>query len=115
MAKVTNDQGHIIQAIRAKQYDLVWEKIKWIGYATIKDINDRYLIFYEVVRKFDPAKNNNFIHWYKSRLSYVSSYDFKGNRCATSRSTYHKMINEYISPTANSRGSHLVSSRKNWR
>lgn len=111
----TNDQGEIIQNLIDQKYDSVWEAIKWVGFDSIRDIDDRYLIFYEVVRKFNPKINNNFIHWYKTRLAYVSSYDFRGNRLVTTKKAYHNMINEYISPTGDGHGSKMVASRCNWR
>ena len=102
---ITNDQGHIIEDLKAKRYDTVWEKIKWVGYNIIANQEERYLIFYQVVRAFDPERNNNFIHWFRSRLSYENSYDFKGNHVIASRDLYHIMMNEYVSPTADARGS----------
>ena len=68
--KFTNDQEKIIEAIDAKNYKYVWEQVKFIGYSKVRDINVRYMLFFEIVQKFITEKNNNFIYYYKKQLGY---------------------------------------------
>ena len=77
----------------------VWQQVKYIGYKQIADINDRYIIFCDIVDKFDYEKNNNFIHFYKKRISYVSASKNETYYVSTNRSIIHNLRNENISPT----------------
>lgn len=113
--KGTNDQQHIIDALEAKDYDLVWEKVKYIGYKHISSMEDRYIIFFSIVEKFDTEKNNNFICWYKNYLKYANGYDFKGNRLTSNRHIHHILINEYISPTDDCGNSNIAKKLKDWQ
>ena len=80
----TNDQQHIIDALDRGDYDYVWEKVKYIGYKKIPDINERFLIFYDIVSNFDTEKNNNFIQYYSSYIGY-SANNSRNSRITTRR------------------------------
>ena len=68
--QVTNDQGEIIQLLKDKNFIEVWERVKFVGYADVTDINIRYLLFKKACANFKPDENNNFIHYYKNMLYY---------------------------------------------
>lgn len=111
--KGTNDQEHIIQAIIRKDYMYIWEQVKWIGYQDEPDINKRLRCFSEIVTKFDPEKNNNFIQFYKDRLNYKAlnkpvNYIFSDNRKINKETRYQS-----ISPTDDTT-SKTANEIKNW-
>ncbi len=108
----TNDQQHIIDALNKGDYNYVWEKVKYIGYKKMPDINDRYIIFCKKVKDFDTEKNNNFIQWYSQYIGYNSS-NVKNSRITQSRGVLDKCKNEYISPT-DCKGFPIVKDIKNW-
>ncbi len=72
----TNDQAELIELIKKKEYAKVWEIVKYIGYAQVSDINDRFIIFNMSVQLFDTEKNNNFIAYYKNGLELQRSDRF---------------------------------------
>lgn len=61
----------INDAIRNKEWQKVWKEVVNIGYANEPDATKRYLIFLKTVKKFDPDRNNNFIHFYKNAVYYA--------------------------------------------
>lgn len=70
--KIVNDQGEIIELLKNKKFNAVWEKVKFVGYAQIVDINTRFLLFKKACDSFRPEENNNFIHYYKNSLHYYN-------------------------------------------
>lgn len=67
---ITNDQGLLIEHLKQQNYLAAWEIVKFVGYTTVRDINERYIIFTKAAREFDYNKNNNFILFYKNRLGF---------------------------------------------
>lgn len=97
--KTPNDQGYLIDALRKGDYKFVWEKVKYIGYQTVPNINTRCMIFYDIVEDFDYDANNNFIHFYKTRLKYHSADELSTYYVSRNRSIINKLKQEHISPT----------------
>lgn len=97
--KATNDQEHIIDALKRGDYKYVWEQVKYIGYANVPNINTRYMIFYDIVEDFDYENNNNFIYFYKARLKYYSADELSTFYVSRNRTIINKLKQEYISPT----------------
>lgn len=60
-----NGQFEILQAIKRKDFLYVWERLKYIGYTDVADMEDRYILFRQAIEMFDPDRNNNFIGFYK--------------------------------------------------
>lgn len=111
--KITNDQQHIIEALAAKNYNYVWEKVKVIGFRLIPDINERYMIFWDVVNTFDYKVNNNFIHFYLSHMTYYKASKHDTFYVTTNRSVIHALRNENISPSHNTK-SKIANNLKDW-
>ena len=111
----TNDQQHIIDALAEKNYKYVWEQVKYIGYKKVADINDRYMIFYDVVEEFDYEKNNNFICFFSTRLGYYAADELHTSTFYVSRnrSIINNLKSEYISPT-DCKKSKLTRQLKEW-
>lgn len=65
-----NDQGEIIENLKNKNFNKVWESVKYIGYKDMPDVTMRFLIFKKAVNSFDPFRNNNFIMFFKSHIRY---------------------------------------------
>ena len=95
----TNDQEHIIDALRDGNYAYVWEQVKYIGYQKVADINDRYIIFCDIVESFDYERNNNFICFYSTRLGFINSDICDTFFVTHNKSIINKLKSEYISPT----------------
>ena len=92
MAKtVKKDQGELIQLLRDKKIEAAWQKVIQIGIDIYKDMSQRKFIFYEVVEKFDPYRNNNFILFYRNGLS-----QYKSAHNTTFKGTYTPKINKQI-------------------
>ena len=72
MKKATNDQAELIENIKNKQKIAAWNKVKYIGYQDIDNMNMRFIIFNMTFNKFDPFINNNFIMFYKNALRNVA-------------------------------------------
>lgn len=111
--KIENDQAHIIDALRRRDYKYVWEQVKYVGYTTVPNINSRYVIFYDIVEDFDYEKNNNFIYYYKSRLKYYSADELGTFYVSRNRAIVNRLKQEYISPTECSE-SKLTRLLKRW-
>lgn len=99
MSKPTNDQQHIIDALKRKDYLYVWEQVKGIGYKKVKNINDRFVIFNDIVDKFDYENNNNFIQFYITRLNYHNIDSQPTFRVSKNRRVNNTLISEHISKT----------------
>lgn len=112
-AKNTNDQQHIIDALSVNDYAYVWEKVKYVGYKKVPDMNERYLIFYSVVDKFKYEENNNFIHYYLQRLTFYSASKNETYFVPTSRGIIGRLKTEHISPT-DCENSKIAKDLKNW-
>ena len=91
----------------------VWQQVKFVGFSTIKDINERYTVFCNVVDDFDYEKNNNFILYYKNALKYSNSYRNDTFFVTGNRTIIHNLRNENISPT-DCEKSKLTSELKKW-
>ena len=109
----TNDQQHIIDALSVKDYAYVWEQVKYIGYTKVADMNERYLIFYDIVDQFRYEENNNFIYYYRQHLSFYSASKNDTYVLPTSRGIVGKLKREYISPT-DCEESKITKDLKNW-
>lgn len=99
MKKATNDQVKLIQLLKKKKWNDAWELVKYVGYDDENDITKRYLIFKKACNDFDPAKNNNFIHFYKKYIKYLS---FHKDETFVTTSNYYfikELKNEHISPS----------------
>ena len=110
--KNTNDQGHIIEALTRKDYNYVWQQVKYVGYEDEPNINRRYLVFSRTVHDFDPERNNNFIHFYKQYLKYIS---FSRDDTFFINDNYRiiqKLKNEHISPSY--KQTPLINELKDW-
>ena len=108
----TNDQQHIMDALDIGDYEYVWEKVKYIGYKKIPSINERYLIFNDIVGDFDTEKNNNFIQYYSSYIGY-SANNSRNSRITTTRGVLDRCKREYISPT-DCKGFPIASYMRKW-
>ena len=64
-----NDQEELIELIKQHDYNQAWQHVKAVGYKTVPDVQERFLIYNTAVRKFDPTMNNNFILFYKNALN----------------------------------------------
>ena len=69
--KITNDQGHIIEACKNGDTSYVWSQIKYIGVQEEPNPETRYLIFRRAFHDFNPNINNNFIYFYKRYLKFL--------------------------------------------
>ena len=114
MSKVTNDQKHIIDALINQDYDYVWEQVKYVGYKKVSDMNERYMIFCDVVENFDYDKNNNFICYYSTQLGYYIADKLNTFYVSRNRSIINNLKNEYISPTECSK-SKITRILKEWQ
>ena len=97
--KQPNDQGEIIKLLKKKEWNKVWEKLKYVGYSNEPSANRRYLVFKKACADFDPKKNNNFILFYKKYISYLDfdrDLTFVGT---TNWNFIRDLKNENISPT----------------
>lgn len=65
-----NDQGEIIENLKKKEFNAVWEKVRLVGFKEVPEINTRFIIFNKAAQNFDPNINNNFIMFYKNYLGY---------------------------------------------
>ena len=45
MKKATNDQAELIENIKNKQKIAAWNKVKYIGYQDIDNMNMRFIVF----------------------------------------------------------------------
>lgn len=111
--KVTNDQGHIIEAIRKKNYIYAWENVKYVGYDVIRDMNERMMLFFEIVQDFDCEKNNNFIKFYLTRLNYCKLDKNETFVFTKNRKIIKELKAEDISPSETTK-SPTVNELKNW-
>ena len=110
--KGTNDQGHIIEALKQKNYYYVWEQVKYVGYEDEPNMNRRFIIFSRAAKDFDTEKNNNFIYFYKKYLKYLS---FSKNDTFFTTDNYRviqRLKNEHISPSDKQVG--LAKYLKDW-
>ena len=94
-----NDQQHIIDALSVADYMYVWQQVKYIGYKKVADMNERYLIFCDVVENFRYEENNNFILYYSQRLQFYSASKNDTFLVPASRGVVNRLKQEYISPT----------------
>lgn len=113
MGKVTNDQEDIIEALSEGRIMYVWQRVKYIGYKTCDDMNERYTIFCDCVADFDFMRNNNFIKFYKDRLRFNASYMNATFYVSDNRAVVQNLRNENISPTDNNK-SKITRELKNW-
>lgn len=107
-----NDQGKIIQALKDKDFLYVWEQIKYVGYADVPDVTERYIIFHKACLDFDPYKNNNFILYYKNYLKFLRFDQNSTFRVTRTRSTIRKLKRQAISPTKQT--SEMVDELSKW-
>lgn len=99
--EVTNDQGHIIDAIIEGNRHYVWGVVKFIGTAFIKCIDERFLIFTKTFDNFDPEKNNNFIYFYRQNLRYakISNDDRSFSILTKNRNVINTLKTQASTPT----------------
>lgn len=100
--KGTNDQQHIIDALRVHDYVYVWEIVKWIGIQEVANPYERCNKFYAMVKEFDYKSNNNFINFYKKRLKYYDPFLDDESIVGRSKNVISHIIQEKISPTGKS-------------
>lgn len=111
--KITNDQGDIIEALREKNYIYAWEKVKYVGFKDVPDINERHLVFYIAAQRFNTEINNNFIIFYKQYLRYFRLDQNETFRVTTSRPNIKRLKEQAISPTKGS-DSKIIDELKKW-
>ena len=109
----TNDQQHIIDALSVQDYAYVWFQVRGVGYNKISDISERYTIFCDIVGQFDYTSNNNFIHFYKQRLTYYKASKNETYYLSNSRGVTNRLKNEYVSPTE-CEESKITKDLRNW-
>lgn len=110
---ITNDQQDIIKAIIDKDYLYAWERVKYIGYMDVPDINERYILFHRAIIDFNPAQNNNFILFYKQYLKFLKFDRNETFRVTENRSTIKKLKEQAISPTKDNH-SKLIDELSKW-
>jgi hypothetical protein len=108
-----NDQQHIIDALAVCDYMYVWEKVKYVGYKKVADLNERYMIFCDIVDEFRYEENNNFIHFYLQRLTFYSASKNETYFVPLSRGVINRLKREYISPT-DCEESKIAKDLRNW-
>lgn len=113
MKQKTNDQQHILDALAIQDYMYVWQQVKYVGYKKVSDINVRYSIFCDVVDTFDYTRNNNFIQFYLTRLSYYCADTNETYYVSSNRAIIHKLRNENISPS-DCKSSKITRILKHW-
>lgn len=99
--KPTNDQGHIIEAIKEGNRHYVWQQVKFVGVMDIQEIDERFMMFNKAFANFDPFVNDNFIYFYKRHLKYNRMYDEDRNfsKLTTNRNVINRLKSEISTPT----------------
>lgn len=112
--KGTNDQDHIVEAIKKGNRHYVWEQVKFVGTMFIRDIDERFLIFNKCFDKFDPERNNNFIHFYRKYLSYnkLTNDDREYSRLTSNRNVINILKSQVSTPTENVQA--IIEDLKEW-
>lgn len=113
-AENTNDQGDIIKYIKNGEYDKVWEKVKFVGYRIIPDMEDRYILFHPIISAFKYKENNNFIKFYLSNLGYIKSYQNQTFLTTSNRGIIKTLIRQGISPDEEKSISKMVTELSTW-
>lgn len=113
MKQTPNDQQHIIDALAKQNYSDVWNEVKYIGYRKVADMNERYLIFWDIVKNFKWQENNNFIHYYLQHLAFYSASKNETFVVPSSRGVIARLKSEYISPTE-CEESRIAKALRNW-
>lgn len=111
--QIKNDQEPILQALADENYMFVWNKVAYIGYKIIPDNNDRFMLFWSIVKQFKYKENNNFILFYSNRLKYYKASKNETFFAPASRGVISKLKREYISPTE-CEESRIAKALKNW-
>jgi hypothetical protein len=96
--KGTNDQEQLIQLICNQDFDTAWEYVKYIGYKIIPNMNDRYIFYQPIAELFDETKNNNFIKFYMSNLSYIKSTQNITYLITHNKNMIKELLRQSISP-----------------
>ena len=111
----TTDQGYIIDALKAKDYAQAWELVKYIGYKTVPNPNERYMLFNDCVLRFNPYENNNFILFYRSQLKF-RKFDQHSTFYVTQSPRIIRILkHEAISPSGDiNKTRNLAAQLKNW-
>lgn len=112
--KFTNDQQHIIDAIKRKDYKYVWEVVKFIGIPKCRDMRVRYMLFFDIVKKFNPDENNNFIYYYIKQLGYEHMNEHETYFVTRTRNVINTWKNELVCPTDDHGGSKIVEEFYNY-
>jgi hypothetical protein len=110
--KPTNDQQDIIEAIKNNDYAYVWERVKQIGYKDVPDVHERYMFFHKAFLDFDPLRNNNFIHFYKTYLNYLRFDRNSTFRVTEDRANIRRLKEQSISPTKDAKK--IIKDLSNW-
>lgn len=99
--KITNDQGHIIEAIKKGNRHYVWEAVKFVGTMYLSSIDERFLVFNKAFDNFDPHRNNNFILFYRKYLNYqrMSNNDREFSGLTNNRNVINTLMRELSTPT----------------
>lgn len=99
--KGTNDQGQIIQDIINGKFYKVWDAVRDIGFKEIPDINVRFQVCREAFNSFNPYENNNFIYFYKNRLSFRRQNDrnIKDSHFTSNQVSLSKLKTHSLSPS----------------
>jgi len=111
--QITNDQGEIIKAIKKGNRAYVWDKVKFIGFNDVNDVDTRYLIFNKAFGSFDPYKNNNFILFYKTYLKYERNNREDDSYFVTNnRTVINTLKSNFISPSEENQ--ELIKELEQW-
>ena len=96
-----NDQGEIIEFIKEGKFYSAWERVKYVGYNIVPDMEDRLSVCRRAFKKFDPYKNNNFIMFYKQYLKFfkTSSIDEEHYNITSNQTVINALKTDYISPS----------------
>lgn len=95
-----NDQGEIIEAMKRGDRNFVWNKVKYVGYNNIPEIDERFMIFNKAFGSFNPYENNNFIMFYKTYLRYEQNNRADNTYYVTNnRSIINTLKNDFVSPS----------------
>lgn len=112
--KGTNDQDALIEYIKNRNFDVAWEKVKFIGYLLIKDMEDRHIFFQPIAELFDYTKSNNFIQFYLQRLGYIKSTQNVTYLTTCNRNYIKQLLRQEISPDEDSELTKTVRELRNW-
>ena len=62
-----NENEELMKLLKTKQYEELWERVKYVGYPLIKNMFDRQIFFYDCLDKID-VNGENFIRQYLQQM-----------------------------------------------